>query len=638
MTEPRILQTAGGHTIEVYGAHLISPKLFDITAMLYTAGDYFGEFEVQRIVFTDELLEPTQEKPEGKFGAFAVAEKSVIISLQKHFLAACRNVQTEDNVHAKYMSLRASLWWDLITSLLHEGFHAVQWDTAPEHCAAAHSDPSRLKEIEDDCTHNANILLIDLFRDFDIEPPAIGEEPYFGARFMEFFVQQIQNKDSEWAIRQEIMVETNLMYYDGEDKDGLATMRDWLRLTNEGDPDEFDERWDAKPKPIPAAHANPAVMVAGADTTPKEVALRPDTQVVAVGNAGVAQTVAAVGAVDEFSMLMSEEDLVAELQDNEYPSHFETMVEEVMDDAVAPELTEMFQRMDAATKQQSLFPDVLVQPQTIEEAGDRVLEIVSQEVEAKLAAGPKHCTNCGYLIEAAKFCPECGTKIVRPEAAPQLPLFMPGQNVNKTPEQIVHDQFITGAQTVAQPTNPPKFNQEMRTGLPNIGMDVGTMKGILGEVYNRMHSHIFEKCGFQLCGAGTGNAVGFNNSMVGNVLQPISIADIPRASELIIAYDKYDTATGKTIMKVPVNNGLLAGKVSKTSGVPMYAIYINNNGTECKRLILSQNPFKTNANGYTAPATKAQQGNRISWVMDGGDGKQYRSWFYKNENGITKWL
>jgi len=279
---------------------------------------------------------------------------------------------------------------------------------------------------------------------------------------------------------------------------------------------------------------------------------------------------------------------------------------------MAPELAEMA----TAVKQM-----------TIDEAGDRALEMVDQSF----------CSKCNKQNDiGAKFCNACGTPLA---TTSQLPLFTPGQNVAKAPEQVVADQFIGGGtQTAAQPTNPPKFVQAMRTGLPNISMDIGTMKNILGEVYNRMHSHIFEKCGFQVCGTDTGVATGFNPAMIGNILQPISIADIPRATELIIGYDKSDPATGKTIMKVSATDGLIAGKIAKTNQLPMYAIYINNNGTECKRLIMAQNPFKTNANGYTAPAEKAQQGNKISWVWDGGDGKQYRTWFYKNENSIAKWL
>jgi len=634
MTQTRILQTAGGHTIEVHGAHLISPKLFDITAMLFTAGEHFGGYELAKIVFTDELIHVTTEKPEGRYASYNPKDKTLTVSLQKHFLAACKNVQGEDDVNAKYLSLRAGLWFDMLTSLLHEGFHCIQWDTAPEHCKAAQTDLSRLQEIEDDCDHHANLMLTDLFRDYNIEPPAIAEEPYFSTRFMEFFVQQIQNKDSEWAVRQEIMVDSNLVYYDDEDKDGITTMRDWLRLTKQGDPDMQDDRWEVKAKSIPAAHANPAVMVAGVDTTPKEVALRPDTQVLvvdekpqtaietvaAVANAAPSTNVATVDDLG-FGMLMSESDILADVKDSLG----------ALEDVIEPDESDSGEYVPPTT------------PTPLEE------KVVVAETKAHYAE-PTHelkCPKCNNtIVKGGKFCPHCGNQLIIEDKTQSefttLPQFVTGTTA--TPEQTVQSQFIGGAggqapaQTPAVSSGGRRFTQSLRTDLPNIGMDAGTMKGILAEVYKRMHEHIFDKCGFQVCGAGTANAVGFNPAMIGNILQPISIADIPRASEFIIAYDKYDHTTGKTQMRVPVQNGLIAGKVGKASQMPMYAIYINNNGTECKRILMAQNPFKATPNGYSSGSLKAQQGNKISWVWDAADGQQYRKWFYKIENGVAEWL
>lgn len=643
MTQPRILQATGGHTIEVHGAHLISPKLFDITAMLFTAGEYFGGYHIAKVIFTDDVIAPTAEKPEGRYASYTEEDKSVLIGLRKHFLAACRNIQAEDDVNAKYLALRAGLWFDLLTSMLHEGFHAVVWDTAREHCIAAQTDMVRLQEIEDDCTHNASLLLMDLFRDFDIEPPTIAEEPYFGTRFMEFFVQQIQNGQADWAVRQEIMVESDIIYYDDEDKDGIRTMRNWLRLTKEGDPDMNDERWDATPKKIPAAHVNPAVMVASVET-PKEVALRPDTQIMVVGqNAqSVAEKVAEVAKADPsaqvivssgFGLLMSEDDLLEEVKNS--IGHMEGHVE----------------------PDENPSEEAIEEPIEIPVAKPVVEQQALPLVEPKAELKPIHCTQCGAkIIEGAKFCMHCAAPVAtqnanlpitkaEPEKTPPLFGTLPASPVKTaTPETTAQTQFIGGAGGQAPATTQPvstggrQFTQSLRTGLPNIGMDVGTMKTILGEVYMRMHNHIFDKCGFQVCGAGTGNSVGFNPAMIGNVLQPISIADIPRAGEFIIAYDKYDPATGKTMMKVPVVNGLIAGKVSKTNHMPFYAIYINNNGTECKRILMAQNPFKQTSNGYSATSVKAQQGNKISWVWDGADGQQYRKWYHKIENGIAEWL
>ena len=614
----RILQAAGGHTIEIVGTHLISNKLFDITAMLFTAGEYFGGYELNKIIFTDGIIEK-EGRPEGAFGKYDYDSGEITIGLQKHFRSACRNIQNEDDVNAKYLSLQAGLWFDLMLTLLHEGFHVVGWSSAKEHCLAAKTDAKRQQEIEDDCTSNANLLLMDLFRDFDMEPPAIAQEPYFGTRFMEFFIQSIKGQEVDWAVRQEIMIDSELTYYDEQDRDGLRTMREWLRLTKEGNPDMDDARWDIKPKSVPKAHINPAVMVAGAETTPKDIVVRPEVQLPVVAAAKeqpITKEASVAKATNEFDLLMSDTDLLEEVKNS-------------------MGIVEGFAEPDEVESGETEAPmEVTTQP--IMEQAQLPLEIKAVPAETPTTAlrCPK-CTNT--VVKGGKFCPHCGVTLIGEGAG--LPPFNP---TAKTPEQTVNLFIGGGAQTPAAttgaPTGGPQFTQTLRTGLPNIGMDVGTMKAILAEVYKRMHEHIFEKCGFQVCGVGTGNAVGFNPSMIGNVLQPISIADIPRATELIIAYDKYDPATGKTQMKVPVQNGLIAGKISKNNSMPFYAIYINNNGTECKRMLMAQNPFKTHAGGYSTTAQKAQQGNQISWVWDGADNQQRRTWFHKIENGFQEWL
>jgi len=642
-SEPRILQTAGGHTIEIHGGHLISPKLFDITAMLYTAGEYFGGYEVLKIIFTAEPLKVDEQHPKGRFAMYEHETKTISLSLSRHFDATCYNVQSEDDVNAKYISFKASLWFDLITSLLHEGFHAVQWETAPEHVQAASTDPRRKKEIEADATNNAELLIFDLFRDWDMEPPAISEEPYFSTRFMQFFIQSIQSGEDEWCLRQAIMVDSDLVYYDDKDNDGLGSMRQWLRLCQDGDPDETDERWERSPSKLPRAAVNPAVMVADANTTPKEVMVRPDTQIIAVGSnaQSVAQTVAEVAqtvpaspaVVNEFSMLMSEDELLSEVRES-----MGTISEEYVPPTAA-EVADIPTEVGTAAVATEQFVQPSTTIETVEQAGDRALEMVDQSF----------CRKCNKQNDImAKFCNACGNQLIV-DSGPacafgtdnNLPQFLDGTGNVATPEQKVQSQFVGGAGGAAPVhgvNTPPKFTQSLRTNLPNIGMDVGTMKTILAEVYERMHNHIFEKCGFQVCGAGTGNDVGFHPAHLGNILQPIPIGDIPRATELIVAYDKYDHTTGKTKMRVPITDGTINGKATKQDSIPFYAIYINNNGTECKRILMAQKPFKPTQNGYSPAALKAQQGNKISWVWDAGDGMPRRNWIYKIENGVSEWL
>jgi hypothetical protein len=111
------------------------------------------------------------------------------------------------------------------------------------------------------------------------------------------------------------------------------------------------------------------------------------------------------------------------------------------------------------------------------------------------------------------------------------------------------------------------------------------------------------------------------------------------ASELVIACDKYNPGTQKNQLKQPVADGMVTGWVAKTSGVPHYALYLNNNGTEVRRIFSPQNPFSLNRmkSDYSENAFNAQNGNQISWVWIGNaDGS--RTWYYKIENGLARWL
>lgn len=613
---PRILQ-AKDHTLEVYGGHLISNKFFNIVAMLSTSEAWYGEYPIKSITFSEN-------KPEDKYGEFIPETGAITINLQRHFDATCKNVKSVDDVNAKYLSFRAGLWFDMLITFLHECFHCVARTTDAEGCKAAESDPQRKQAIEEDCTSAAQDTAFELFRDVDCEPCTISEEPFFGVRFMKFFVENIQEAGDDWAVRQSIMIDSEYIYYDEEDKDGLTTMREWLRCCEEGDPDANDERWDAKVRSIPNALVNPAVMVAGATTTreAKEVAVRPEAEVPAV--VAVEQTVAVVG---EF-VQAPDNAAMAELMD------------EAIENAPVMEMeSEVIQSI--MMRKTSAEAELAVPNATVVVEPEGGASKKCSGCQADLPEGAKFCMNCATAVDAVATVCAFGGEAIKLNAFP-APQAQPAPTTEFiTPQAlpVAAPEFITPG--TAQPTSQKRWSQSLRNDLPNIGMNVVDMKRILGEVYNRMHTHCFTKCGFQVSGADTGNATAWNAAFAGNVLEPLNITDIPGATDLIIAIDKNNPATGKTIMKHPVGDGYISGKITKgDEPVPSYAIYINNNGIEQKRIFMVQKAFKQTPNGYSVNSLKAQKGNQISWVWDGNDQLQSggRRWIYKIENGIAEWL
>lgn len=682
---PRILQASAGHTIEVVGGNLVSDKMFNIAAMLLTADNYFGEYQINKLTFAEN-------EPAGKFGTYCFETKEIALNLQGHFDEAVDGVMSKnEDIHAKYLSFHANIWYSLILTLLHEGFHGIIWDTEPAKCEKAKINKNLQNEIENDCTSHAEKLSFDLFRDYDMEPEAINQEPFFGFRFMKFFIDNIKDGDSDWAARQNIMVESDLVYYDEEDHDGIPTMREWLRNCEEGDPDKTDERWEKKPITIPNIMVNPGVMVmktmeAGATeavaTITKEVQVRQPVQAepaMVMGDFAQAPDDAVMSEIMDATManavVMEMEDspfhddvgdyVQAEMEgvvakaaeavkiaDTKYAEtsawaagwaaeddsplpNGESLLDEAMDEMMAPELAEM--KTVLATQQPMPAPE----PTKFEYIRDNVCKACNKFQPI----GSKFCNNCGIsMAEEVKTACVFGKEVkLQPFGANVIPTpapaseFIQSTTQPTTSKPVQQSEFIT-------PTGgneKRKFTQSLRNDLPNISMNVVDMKRILEEVYKRMHEHCFTKCGFQLSGVNTGNASAWNEGYAGNILEPINIADIPGATQLIIAIDRYNNATGKITMNSSITDGTISGKITKTDEpIPSYAVYINNNGVEQKRLFLVQRAFKMTANGYSQNSIKAQQGNQISWVLDGADRRpgEKAKYIYKVENGIAEWL
>ena len=618
----RILQASAGHTVIVVGGHLISDKMFNIMSMILTSPDLFGPYGINQITFSEN-------QPEGKFGQYAVEGSEITINLQRHFDAACKSIQQEEDVVAKNLSFRANLWYDLLFTIAHEAVHAVAWINDAETVKEKRSTEQGKKELEDDCNELAKETLVDLFRDYDCEPATIAEEPFFGTRFMQFFIQEIKDKDSDWAIRQSIMIDSDFIHYDENVNDGLRTMKEWIRLTvPEKDADH--ENWDKKSESIPNAVVNPAVMVAGAvEETPaetKEIVVKEE---------------APLPMVQEETQVATQPEVAT--QPVEVPQ--------------IPTTNPFAQASDDAVMKEILASEGHVGSVDIGEGGEESMEgYVQAELQSAPIAEQKaeepvvvKCDNCQNDLPAqAKFCSYCGAKIG------QKTVCVFGKenvNLNAFPGPSTQAVASTAQQFVGGPASPAQTGgaggaqrtfpqQVLRTNLPNHNMSLEQMRGILAEVFSRMHNHVFTKCGFQVCGAGTGADKGFNPNFVGNVLEPIAIGDIPGADKLIIGCDKKNTQTGRIMKNSAITDGTISGWCTKEAQLPTYAIYINNNGTECRRQFMVQNPFKMfpdNSN-YKPNALKAQQGNQISWVWDGADGLARRRYLYKIENGTAEWL
>jgi len=114
------------------------------------------------------------------------------------------------------------------------------------------------------------------------------------------------------------------------------------------------------------------------------------------------------------------------------------------------------------------------------------------------------------------------------------------------------------------------------------------IRAIAEIVLRRLFHHIYSKCGWD----GKGK---FSNP--GAVLEAVGIDDIPGATSL---FKKMDTTDNMGVYKSQADVGaFITGLVSK-QGLPMYRIFLNNNGTLVRRTFIPQNPEKTSKWGGMA--------------------------------------
>jgi hypothetical protein len=183
------------------------------------------------------------------------------------------------------------------------------------------------------------------------------------------------------------------------------------------------------------------------------------------------------------------------------------------------------------------------------------------------------------------------------------------------PDHIVAEQEQVAAAAAAVPEVAPQATSYEPNGLSS-----ETIVAFLKDVYMRLYSHMFNKCGRQL-----DNDQGFTNP--GAVLEPVSIADLiqlHQAKGLIMEYDTLDAQSHRQPEQCQGHIRGLVFTKSNVHGIPAYAIYLNLNGQRVKRSLIAQNTAKKNAAGqYSSQALEARMGHAIAWLMSEDENKKF---------------
>lgn len=238
-----------------------------------------------------------------------------------------------------------------------------------------------------------------------------------------------------------------------------------------------------------------------------------------------------------------------------------------------------------------------------------------------LGAGAKFCMFCATPsppAHARLTAPAPVTAPVAPAVAVAAPRTMIS-NVAATPPGVFTNTYV----------------KPLRTNLNNINYTTEQAKIVMEQVFHALlYGHIFEKCGYQI------GHPQYDPTLIGAVLQPISLAHIPGVDGFLIGHDRMENNI--THKNTPVLNGVVSGlfRDMKSSGVtmPFYSLYFNCNGTEVNRTLWPQNLWKRKGNDpngeYSAPAMAAQQGHLQGWVVDGQTSGAFKIKFV---NGVAEW-
>ena len=566
--------------VKVRGHQYISKKLFEVvTHILVDQG-------VEELKCINEI-EFSTEEPSGKFGTFNIETLNITINLQKNFDFAVEMVKDE---RSSTLSLRSHLWYNLLTTVIHEILHGMAYKIDPEKMIKDKRDI-----VEEEIQKETTVYLEELIRDYEVEPAAMADEPYFGGLYMEFYVKNIKENAEQWAINQAIVHDEEVIWKDGDCV--CDTFRQWYRISYDL---EKDKSWDREVKPPETVE----VVIEEAKAVIAEATVDAQLPVIVIGDTpdvveltakakanveAVVEPVALPEGIDPEMMALMDVEEVAEVN---------------MEEAFTP-----------AAVQTPLAENVVI-AQTA--AATPPLTVADPSLPEKHLA----CKTCSAtLSEGAKFCSICGTS-TETTAMPNLTGPAPQTPVVQQPVYTQAPQFSQGAK------------RPMRHDLPNYNHTAEQIRACVGAVFNRCYQHIFSKCGF-MPSQNPSYAPEIRNA----VMEPISVVGIPFIEQILIGMDSLDPLNGTFTWCVPPVNGMVRGKITKNLGLPSYTLYFNFNGHEAKRLLMPQNQWKVGGNGtYSAPAQRSQQGAAIIWMMDGDDNAPGQKWRAKIENGALEWL
>jgi len=399
--------------------------------------------------------------------------------------------------------------------------------------------------------------MIEFAQKFDIEPGILADMSFFKVKLMELMTSDV--KDEEWVQLVRLQIEKGIMYHDEANDIMTSTFREYLRGIS--DPNQEDDDWEQGVSVIDLIfEMDDGSVIKTAEVLPVPVV---DVEVV----------------------------------ETDTPAKSEVIVVSTTGEAAAITDTPTPELQSVAP----LFAPLPAEAETVAEAvavaaPDSPAEVLFAPVSTEV--GAEEAITMGIPV----------TPIVM-GADPNAPV-----DVVKLPDDIAAEQAQVAAAAVATPA----VSQPTTSYTPN-GLSDATIVAFMKDVYMRLYTNIFTKCGWQL-----NSDQGFTNP--GAVLEPVSIADLIQLHNAKGLIKEYDTLNAEGHRQPEECQGHIRGIVfNKTNqhGIPAYAIYMNINGMRVKRSLIAQNPAKITNGQYSSMALEARAGHAITWIMSEDENKKF---------------
>ena len=228
-TEAGFVLTKSG--VMFIGSELLGDKLAAIMCEAIMRDDLHG---LACLTIRDDNFPIEGDDP--VFGMAFADTNSMAINLEHCWHRACVKASKGD-VNLSFMGI---LWVNLIDTLAHELDHLTVATNDRVMYELMRSTEEGQQELEDSAKAAGEPLMLDLAKQFDIEPPSAGDFGWFGIKLMELFTDE-STRDLEWVIQARKDMEAGIMYAEPENNVEIKTFREFVKIGYDNDGEGWDQ-------------------------------------------------------------------------------------------------------------------------------------------------------------------------------------------------------------------------------------------------------------------------------------------------------------------------------------------------------------------------------------------------------------